>query len=58
MEPAVSAACWEAHEVENVTAGDGGLQRSGFSVHIRWRLYRTAPPEISRQDAKVAKEIV
>jgi len=42
----------------NGTAGDGGLQRSGFSVHIRWRLYRTAPPEISRQDAKVAKEIV
>ncbi len=29
--------------MENDTAGDGGLQRSGFSVHIRWCPYRTTP---------------
>ena len=30
--------------MENGSAGDGGLQRSGFSVHIRCRLYRTLQP--------------
>jgi len=44
----------ESAWVVNDTAGDptsprlrrtgGGLQRSGFSVHIRWRPYRTTPP--------------
>jgi hypothetical protein len=38
LEPAVSAVNWRAHEVENDTAGDGGLQRSGFSVHSRCAL--------------------
>ena len=38
LEPAVSAVYWRAHEVENDTAGDGGLQRSGFSVHSRCAL--------------------
>jgi len=33
----------------NVTAEDGGLQRSGFSVHILWRLYRTIPPAAPAQ---------
>jgi hypothetical protein len=57
LEPAVSAVNWRAHEVENDTAGDGGLQRSGFSVHSRCALepavsavywgahgWRTTPP--------------
>ncbi len=42
MEPAVSAVCCGAHEAANVTAGDGGLQRSGFSVRIRCAC--TEPP--------------
>ncbi len=41
----------------NVTAGDGGLQRSGFSVHICCRLYRTAPPAASAQAHGTAAEM-